>query len=88
MPQIDINAYAIPQRPAPALRPLHKTDELLRKLDARECPGLSEQDFLRLFCRCVCGYYMTRRAFKDHDCMDEGMRGNFGDSMVSERTLG
>jgi hypothetical protein len=67
----DINAGAVLQRPAPARRASHKTAELLHKLDARERPGLSEVDFVRLFQRCECGFYTTRRAFADHDCMNE-----------------
>jgi hypothetical protein len=67
----DINADAVLQRPAPARRAFRRTEELLRKLDARERPGLSEVDFLRLFQKCECGYYTTRRAFEDHDCMNE-----------------
>jgi hypothetical protein len=69
--QADINADAVLQRRAPALRPSNKTAKLLLKLDARERPGISEVDFIKLFRRCECGYYTTRRAFMDHDCLNE-----------------
>jgi hypothetical protein len=68
---LDINANAILQRRPAAIRPSHKTAELLAKLDARERPGISERDFVRLFYKCECGVYVTRRAFLDHRCLDE-----------------
>jgi hypothetical protein len=66
-----VTADDIPQRLPPALRPYHKTNKLLAKLDARERPGISELEFQRLFARCECGRYVTRRAFMDHDCLNE-----------------
>ena len=68
---LDINADAIPQRRPPNLRPSHKTAEVLAKLDARERPGITEAEFQRLFYRCECGLYVTRRAFMGHDCLNE-----------------
>lgn len=68
---LDINEDAIPQRGPPVRLPSHKTAELLAKLDAWERPGISQHDFQHLFYRCECGIYVTRRAFKDHDCLNE-----------------
>ena len=67
----DIKLDATLQRPPPALHPSHTTTKLLRKLDARVRPGISEVDFVKLFRRCQCGYYVTRRAFMDHECLNE-----------------
>jgi len=53
------------------MRPSHEMADLLAKLDARERPGISEVDFVTLFRKCECGYHMTRRAFMDHDCLNE-----------------
>jgi hypothetical protein len=43
----------------------------MAKLDARGNPGISGLDFHMLFYKCECGLYMTRRAFLDHDCLNE-----------------
>ncbi|KIM86990.1 hypothetical protein PILCRDRAFT_4230 [Piloderma croceum F 1598] len=66
-----IKTDAILQRRPPVMRPSHKTANLLAKLDARERPGIPEVDFMRLFRKCECGYVMTHRASRDHDCLNK-----------------
>jgi hypothetical protein len=44
---------------------------MIAKLDARERPGICEAEFKKLFCRCECGLYMTRRVFMAHSCLNE-----------------
>jgi hypothetical protein len=68
---LDINVNTIPERRAPVLRPSRTTETMLAKLNARERPGISEAQFKKLFCRCECGLYTTRQAFKAHDCLNE-----------------
>jgi hypothetical protein len=41
---------------------------MLVKLDATKRAGICESDFLKLFVRCECGYFMTCRSFRDHAC--------------------
>jgi hypothetical protein len=68
---VDINADAIVQARPPLRRKSRRTTELMAKLDARGNPGISGLDFHTLFYKCECGLYMTRRAFLDHDCLNE-----------------
>jgi len=41
---------------------------LLKLLDSRVRPGVTEAEFQGLFVKCACGLYFTRRAFRDHIC--------------------
>jgi hypothetical protein len=41
---------------------------LLKLLDSRVRPGVTEAEFQGLFVKCVCGLYFTRRAFRVHIC--------------------
>jgi len=68
---VDINADTIIQARPPRRRKPRKTTELMTKLDARGKPGISGLNFHMLFYKCECGLYMTRRAFFDHDCLNE-----------------
>jgi hypothetical protein len=68
---VDINSDTIVQARPSLRRKSRKTTELLAKLDTRGKPGISGLDFHMLFYKCECGLYMTRRAFPDHDCLNE-----------------
>jgi len=61
-----ISAF-VPMYERPVRGPETALDLLLR-LDAWGNPGLSEFQFKRLFARCRCGMFMTRRVFKSHIC--------------------
>jgi hypothetical protein len=63
----DIEAEAIPNIRVP-MGNIKTVPELLDKLDARKQPGITENEFSRLFARCGCGLVTTRRAFRDHRC--------------------
>jgi hypothetical protein len=68
----DIEAGSAPTHlhRVPARRSGQKTvAELLRQLDAREKPGITDTVFSVLFCRCQCGLVTTQRAFDDHTCI-------------------
>jgi hypothetical protein len=45
--------------------------ELFAKLDSLERPGISEGDFMKLFVKCDCGYVVTHRSFRFHECANE-----------------
>jgi hypothetical protein len=47
---------------------------MLSQLNSYIRPGLSERDFRALFVKCVCGLIMTRKSFKYHYCVDDGLR--------------
>jgi hypothetical protein len=68
---VDINADNNVQARPSLRRKSRRTTELMAKLDARVKPGISGLDFHMLFYKCECGLYMTRRAFLDHDCLNE-----------------
>lgn len=47
------------------------TSTLLELLDSRVRPGVTDDEFQRLFARCECGLISTKRAFRDHSCTKE-----------------
>lgn len=53
--------------PPPRARPETAFDRLMR-LDSPINPGLSENEFRRMFAKCRCGKVMTRRVFEGHIC--------------------
>jgi len=54
---------------------------LFLQLDSFTKPGISQEQFLALFARCIsCGKYMTRRMVTFHDCE------TFGENVVIDLT--
>jgi hypothetical protein len=49
---------------------------LLKLLDSRVRPGVTEAEFEQLFVQCECGCFCTRRAFENHACDEEKMAAN------------
>lgn len=69
---IDINEGTFPKRRAPTRSAgRDNVSDILKRLDARERPGISKAEFKGAFVMCECGLITTRRAFADHDCLNE-----------------
>ncbi|KIM75846.1 hypothetical protein PILCRDRAFT_13219 [Piloderma croceum F 1598] len=77
---IDINAPdLVPRRAAPVpasgsrprISSRKNVTHLLELLDSRVAPGVTGAEFRRLFVKCNCGLFFTRRAFQDHTCVGE-----------------
>lgn len=49
-------------------RPVNYISNRLARLNSLVKPGLSEDDFRRLFAKCRCGLIMTRHVFGAHSC--------------------
>lgn len=52
-------------------RDILPTSTLLELLDLRVRPGLTDDEFGRLFVRCGCGLILTHQAFHQHSCSKE-----------------
>ena len=64
----------VAQRPAPKQSRLTREDRnrgvLFEKLNAQVTPGITSEQFRKLFNQCECGIITTRRAFVSHICSE------------------